>query len=85
MMVICYQPINSDISYETHSILETFQRAERTTQPAFPILLEKQTSDLEISQLLKTIDDILAEFDRPTCVTPYKNTFLKDFMQRVKN
>jgi hypothetical protein len=64
---------------------ETFQRAGRTTQLAFPTLPKKQTSDLEISQLLETIDDIFAEFNRPTCVTPYKNTFLVDFMQRVEN
>jgi hypothetical protein len=64
---------------------KTFRRAGRTTQPAFPTLLEKRTSDLEISQLLETIDDILVEFDRPTRVTPYKNAFLEDFMQRVKN
>jgi UDP-glucose 6-dehydrogenase len=64
---------------------ETFRRAGRTTQLAFPTPPEKQTSDLEISQLLETIDDILAEFDRPTHVTLYKNTFLEDFMQRVEN
>jgi hypothetical protein len=64
---------------------EMFRRAGRTTQPAFPTLPEKRTSDLEISQLLETIDNILVEFDRPTCVTPYKNAFLEDFMQRVKN
>jgi hypothetical protein len=63
----------------------SFQRAGRTTQPTFPTLPEKRTSDLEISQLLETIDDILAEFDRPTRVTPYKNAFLEDFMQRVEN
>jgi hypothetical protein len=51
------------------------------TQPVFPTLPEKQTLDLEISQLLETIDDILVEFDRPTCVTPYKNAFLEDFMK----
>jgi hypothetical protein len=55
------------------------------TQLAFPTLPEKQTLDLEISQLLETIDDILAEFDRPTGVTSYKNALLEDFMQRVKN
>jgi hypothetical protein len=60
-------------------------RAGRTTQLAFPTLPEKRTSNLEISQLLETINDILAEFDRPTCVTPNKNAFLEDFMQRVKN
>jgi hypothetical protein len=64
---------------------ETFQRAGRTTQPAFPTLLEKQTSDLEIAQLIETINDILAEFDRPTHVTLYKNAFLVDSMQRVEN
>jgi hypothetical protein len=51
----------------------------------FPSLPEKQTLDLKISQLLETINDILAEFDRPTRVTPYKNAFLEDFMQRVEN
>jgi hypothetical protein len=64
---------------------ETFRRAGRTTQLAFPTLLEKPTSNLEISQLLETIDDILAEFNRPTHATPYKNAFLEDFMQRVEN
>jgi hypothetical protein len=64
---------------------ETFRRAGRTTQPAFPTLPEKQASDLEIAQLIETINDILAEFDRPTHVTPYKNVFLVDFMQRVEN
>jgi hypothetical protein len=52
---------------------ETFQRAGRTTQPAFPTLPEKRASDLEISQLLEMIDDILAEFNRPTRVTSYKS------------
>jgi hypothetical protein len=64
---------------------ETFRRAGRTTQPAFPTLPEKQRLDLEMFQLLETIDNILAEFDRPTHVTLYKNTFLEDFMQRVEN
>jgi hypothetical protein len=53
------------------------------TQPAFPTLPEKQVSDLEISSLLETIDDILAEFDSPTRVTRYKNYFLETFMQKV--
>jgi hypothetical protein len=64
---------------------ETFWRAGRTTQPAFPTLPKKRASDLEISQLLETIDDILVESNRPTRVTPYKNAFLEDFMQRVEN
>jgi hypothetical protein len=51
----------------------------------FPTLPEKQTLDLEILQLLETIDDILAEFNRFTHVTLYKNTFLEGFMQRVEN
>jgi hypothetical protein len=44
---------------------ETFRRAGRMTQLAFPTLPEKQTLDLEISQLLETIDDILAELTDP--------------------
>jgi hypothetical protein len=54
-------------------------------QPAFPTLPEKRSLDLEITQLIKTIDDTLVKFDRPTCVTPYKTIFLVDFMQRVEN
>jgi hypothetical protein len=64
---------------------ETFQRAGKTTQPAFPTLPEKQILDLEVSLLLETIDDILTEFDKPTHVTPYKNTFLEDFMQKIED
>jgi hypothetical protein len=62
---------------------ETFRRAGKTTQPAFPTLPEKQVSDSEISSLLETIDDILTEFDRPTHATRYKNHFLETFMQKV--
>jgi hypothetical protein len=62
---------------------ETFRRAGKMTQPAFPTLLEKQISDSEISSLLETIDNILAKFDSPTCVTRYKNYFLETFMQKV--
>jgi hypothetical protein len=62
---------------------ETFQRAGKTTQPAFPTLPEKRVSDSEISSLLETIDDILTEFDSPTRVTRYKNYFLETFMQKV--
>jgi hypothetical protein len=62
---------------------ETFQRAGKTTQPALPTLLEQRVSESEISSLLKTIDDILTEFDCPTRVTRYKNHFLETFMQKV--
>jgi hypothetical protein len=61
---------------------ETFQRAGRTTQPAFPTLPEQRVSDLEILLLLETIDDILAEFDSLACVTRNKNSFLETFMQK---
>jgi hypothetical protein len=62
---------------------ETFRQAGKTTQPAFPTLPEQRVSNSEISSLLETIDDILAEFDSPTCVTRYKNYFLETFMQKV--
>jgi hypothetical protein len=35
--------------------------------------------------LLETIDDILKEFDRPTCSFSNKNSFLETFMQKVDN
>jgi hypothetical protein len=62
---------------------EMFQRAGKTTQPALPTLPEQRVSELEISSLLETIDDILTEFDCPTRVPKYKNHFLETFMQRV--
>jgi hypothetical protein len=62
---------------------ETFRRAGKTTQPALPTLPEQRVSEQEISSLLETIDDILTEFDCPTCVPKYKNHFLEAFMQRV--
>jgi hypothetical protein len=62
---------------------ETFRRAGKTTQPALPTLPEQRVSESEISSLLETIDDILAEFDYPTHVTKYKNHFLETFMQKV--
>jgi hypothetical protein len=62
---------------------ETFRRAGKTTQPALPTLPEQRVSESEISSLLETIDDILAEFDSPTRVTKYKNHFLETFMQKV--
>jgi hypothetical protein len=62
---------------------ETFRRAGKMTQLALPTLPEQQVSESEISSLLETIDDILAEFDCPTRVTKYKNHFLKTFMQKV--
>jgi hypothetical protein len=64
---------------------ETFRRAGKTTQPAFPTLPEQRVSDLEVLSLLETIDDILAELDRPTRVRRYKNHFLETFMQKVDN
>jgi hypothetical protein len=45
---------------------ETFRRAGKTTQPAFPTLPEQRVSDLDILLLLETIDDILAELDIKT-------------------
>jgi hypothetical protein len=62
---------------------ETFRRAGKSTQPALPTLLEKGVSDIQVQQLLETIEDILEELDRPTRSFPYKNTFLKTFMQKV--
>jgi hypothetical protein len=62
---------------------ETFRRAGKTTQLAFPTLPEQRVSDSDILLLLETIDDILAEFDNPPCVTQYKNKFLETFMQKV--
>jgi hypothetical protein len=64
---------------------ETFQRAGKSTQPALPTLPERGVSDTEVQQLLETIEDILEEFDRPTCFSVYKNTFLETFMQKVDN
>jgi hypothetical protein len=62
---------------------ENFRRTGKFTQPALPILPEKGVSDTEVTLLLKTIDDILEEFDRPTRFSPNKNTFLETFMQKV--
>jgi hypothetical protein len=62
---------------------EAFRRAGKSTQPALPTLLEEEVSDTEIRQLLETIEDILEEFDQPTCFSAYKNTFLETFMQKV--
>jgi hypothetical protein len=62
---------------------ETFRRAGKSTQPALPTLPEKGVSDIQVQQLLKTINEILEELGRPTCSFPYKNTFLKTFMQKV--
>jgi hypothetical protein len=60
-----------------------FQRAGKSTQPALPTLLEKGVSDIQVQQLLETIDKILEELSWPTCSLPYKNTFLETFMQKV--
>jgi hypothetical protein len=62
---------------------ETFQRTGRLTQPILPTLPEKQISDTEVLSLLETINEILTEFDRPTCSNSHKNTFMESFMQRV--
>jgi hypothetical protein len=62
---------------------ETFRRAGKTTQPALPTLPEKRVSDKEVKSILETIDEILAEFDQPTHVFFYKNTFLESFMQEI--
>jgi hypothetical protein len=62
---------------------ETFQRAGKTTQLAFPTLPEQRVSDSDVLLLLETIDDILVEFDSPPRVTWYKNNFLETFMQRI--
>jgi hypothetical protein len=62
---------------------ETFRRAGKMTQLAFPTLPEQRVSDSDILLLLETIDNILAEFNSPPCVTRYKNNFLETFMQKV--
>jgi hypothetical protein len=64
---------------------ENFQRTGKFTQPALPTLPEKEALDTEVMLLLKTINDILEEFDQPTRFFPNKNTFLKTFMQKVDN
>jgi hypothetical protein len=62
---------------------ETFRRAGKSTQPALPTLPEKGVSDIQVQQLLETINEILEELGQPTRFFPYKNTFLKTFMQKV--
>jgi hypothetical protein len=62
---------------------ETFWRTGKSTQPALPTLLEKGVLDTEVFLLLETIDNILEEFDRPTCFHSNKNGFLETFMQKV--
>jgi hypothetical protein len=62
---------------------ETFRRAGKSTQPALPTLPEKGVSDIQVQQLLETINEILEELDRPTRSSLYKNTFLETFMQKV--
>jgi hypothetical protein len=64
---------------------ENFWRTGKFTQPALPTLPEKGVSDTEVILLLETINDILEEFDWPTCFSPNKNTFLETFMQKVDN
>jgi hypothetical protein len=62
---------------------ENFQRTGKFTQPALPTLPEKGISDTEVIQLLKMINDILEEFDRPTRSPSNKNSFLETLMQKV--
>jgi hypothetical protein len=62
---------------------ENFQRTGKFTQPALPTLPEKGVSDTNVILLLETINDILKEFNRPTCFSLDKNTFLETFMQKV--
>jgi hypothetical protein len=62
-----------------------FRRAGKSTQPALPTLLEKGVSDIQVQQLLKTIDEILEELGQPKRSLPYENTFLETFMQKVDN
>jgi hypothetical protein len=62
---------------------ETFQRAGKSTQPALPTLPEKGVLDIQVQQLLETINEILEELGWPTHSFPYKNTFLKTFMKKV--
>jgi hypothetical protein len=62
---------------------ETFRRAGKSTQPALPTLPETGVSDIQVQRLLETIDEILEELDRQTRSSPYKNTFLEVFMQKV--
>jgi hypothetical protein len=62
---------------------ETFRRARKTTQPAFPTIPEQRVSDSDILTLLETIDDILTKLDKPPRVTRHKNNFLETFMRRV--
>jgi hypothetical protein len=62
---------------------ETFRRAGKSTQPALPTLLEKGVLNIQVQQLLETIDEIPEKLGRLTCSFPYKNTFLKTFMQKV--
>jgi hypothetical protein len=62
---------------------ENFRRTGKSTQPALPTLLEKEVSDTKVILLFETIDDILEEFDQPTCFSSNKNSFLETFMQKV--
>jgi RNase H-like domain found in reverse transcriptase/Integrase zinc binding domain/Integrase core domain len=64
---------------------EIFRRTRKSTQPALPTLPEKQVSEIEVLSILETIDNILAEFNRPTHSNSNKSTFLETFMQLVDN
>jgi hypothetical protein len=59
---------------------ETFRKS---TQPPLPTLPEKGVLDIQVQQLLETIDEILEELGQPTRSFSYKNTFLETFMQKV--
>jgi hypothetical protein len=62
---------------------ETFRRAGKTTQLAFPTIPEQRVSDSDVLALLETINDILTELDSPPHVIRHKNNFLETFMRRV--
>jgi hypothetical protein len=64
---------------------ENFQRTGKFTQLVISTLPEKGVSDTEVILLLRTINDILEEFDRPTHSPSNKNSFLETFMQKVDN
>jgi hypothetical protein len=48
-----------------------------------PTLPENGVSDIQVQQLLETINKILEELGQPTPSFSYKNTFLETFMQKV--
>jgi hypothetical protein len=62
---------------------ENFRRNGKSTQLALSALPEKGVLDTKVQLLLETIDNILEEFNRPTCSSSNKNSFLETFMQKV--